>query len=208
LQKKAKGKKRVDELTGPEAYRFSCQACRLFGNNALASRVRVGDSYLASEPAFEVRHGVAIDRVTGAVAQGPFEMELLTDGTLAGSVTVRNYTVGQFGLLAAALLDLADGLVPMGYGKSRGLGRLDVRFRKLSVRTLKDPAGRLLGAAFLTLAEQQKQYDLPPGGADHLELPGAAATRDRGYYVLASEGDTARAWLDAAAPRWVQEVSR
>ncbi|MGC8834577.1 MAG: hypothetical protein ACP5R4_11040 [Armatimonadota bacterium] len=28
----------------------------------------------------ETRYGVAIDRVTGAVAQGPFELETVTDG--------------------------------------------------------------------------------------------------------------------------------
>src|SRR5262249_40495310 len=149
---------------------FSCQGCRLFGNNALASRARVTDCYLTSSAIFEVRHGVAIDRVTGAVAQGPFEMELLTDGTFGGTVSLRNFTVGRLGLLAAALLDISDGLVPMGYGKSRGLGRVNVTFRRLAIRTLRDPAGHLLGASWLSSPEQRQQYDLPPGDQDRLPV--------------------------------------
>jgi CRISPR/Cas system CSM-associated protein Csm3 (group 7 of RAMP superfamily) len=198
---------RADRLNGAEAYRYSCYGCRLFGNNALASRVRVGDFYLTSTPTFEVRHGVAIDRVTGAVAQGPFEMELLTDGTLAGSVGIRNFTLGQFGLMSAALLDLADGLVPIGYGKSRGLGRLRVTFRRLTVRTLKDPEGQLRGASTLSSPQQRQEYDLPLAEQDRLDLQ-TQARPERGYWVVQAEGGEARSWLEKAAPCWNREVSR
>jgi CRISPR-associated RAMP protein (TIGR02581 family) len=200
-------KKKADKLDGTEAYQYSCQGCRIFGNNALASRVRVGDFYLSGPPAFEVRHSVAIDRVTGAVAQGPFEMELLTDGTFTGSISVRNFTVGQFGLVSAALLDLGDGLVPMGYGKSRGLGRVRLTIRGLLFRTLKDPAGQLMGASWLSSADQCRQYDLPPRDTDCLDL-GATARRERGYWVQEAAGEQARSWMEAVAPRWVEEVGR
>ena len=100
-----------DDVWGDEAYRKACHACRLFGATGLASRVRVSDLYPDGPVLCDTRYGVAIDRVTGAVAHGPFELEIVTEGGFTGSVVLRNFTLGQFGLLAAALLDVADGLV-------------------------------------------------------------------------------------------------
>ena len=197
------------ELTGPQAYTGSCYACQLFGNTALASRVRVGDLYPTNgvKPLISTRYGVAIDRVTNAVAQGPFELETVTDGEFAERITARNLTVGQFGLLAAALLDISDGLVPIGYGKSRGLGRVQLAI-SVSIRTLEEPKGAFVGAGALCSDEERKRYALPGADADRLPLPGAASSQGRGLYELRADGDQAVAWLEAAAMRWPSEVQR
>lgn len=195
---------------GPDAYRKSCYACRLFGNTALASRVRVGDLYLdpTHAPLLERRYGVAIDRVTGAVAQGPFELEILTDAVFRGQLTVRNFTLGQLGLLAAALLDLSEGLVPMGYGKSRGLGRVSVTFERLSLRTLRDPQGALLGVGALATEDDALAYRLPARERERVAVDAPPPSRKRGFYVLNADDTTARRWLEAVAGLWVEEVSR
>lgn len=202
------GQSNTEKIDGPEAYGKSCYACRLFGNTALASRVRVGDLYVDSSraPLLERRYGVAIDRVTGAVAQAPFELEILTDAIFRGQLTVRNFTLGQLGLLAAALLDLGDGLVPMGYGKSRGLGRVSVTFERLSLRTLRDPQGALLGVGYLANDEDAKAFRLPSRDRERVAVDAAQVSRERGFYVLSANDATARRWLDAVAGLWVEEV--
>jgi hypothetical protein len=65
----------------------------------------------------------------------------------------------------------------------------------------------LLGAGALSSADQRRQYDLPAGETDRVDL-GATANQERGYWALTAEGEQGRAWLEAAAPRWVEEVSR
>lgn len=201
------GRSNTEKIDGADAYRNSCYACRLFGNTALAGRARVGDLYLdpSRAPLLERRYGVAIDRVTGAVAQGPFELEILTDAIFTGQLSVRNFTLGQLGLLAAALLDLGDGLVPMGYGKSRGLGRVTLTFNDLSVRTLRDPAGALLGVGTLASAEDRKNYALPHPDRERVSMA-VEAVRERGFYVLRGDDVTAKQWLELVASRWVEEV--
>lgn len=196
------------DVQGPEAYRKSCYACRLFGNTALAGRTRVGDLYLSPEqaPLLARRYGVAIDRVTGAVAQGPFEIEILTDARFLGRLTLRNFTLGQLGLLAAALLDLGDGLVPMGYGKSRGLGRVAIEFQSVQIRTLREPNGAIWGLGALAREADRQAYELPQ--ADKERLPVALPVgRERGFHTLRSEGAATNAWLEAVAALWVEEVA-
>ena len=63
----------------------------------------------------KVRYGVAIDRVTGGVAHGQLDMEVVTDGEFSGRCM--KFT-GQLGLVGAALCDMADGFVRLGYGKA------------------------------------------------------------------------------------------
>ncbi|HIC92886.1 MAG TPA: hypothetical protein EYP09_01355 [Anaerolineae bacterium] len=195
-------------LDGPTAYTRSCYACRLFGNTALAGRVRVGDFYLNGEPTLERRYGVAIDRVTGAVAQGPFEMEILTEGTFHGTIAIRNFTLGQLGLLAAALLDIGDGLVPIGFGKSKGLGRVELVFRSFTVRTLKNPEGHLRGVGFWADERDREDYELPPGESE--QIPWAVpVNKVRGFYeAILKEDAPIRELLEEVARRWPEEVSR
>jgi len=205
---------KADQSGGAEVYMQSCYACRIFGNTAISGRVRVEDLYPIGEVKVltETRYGVAIDRVTGAVAQGPFELETVTDGEFRGRIAARNLTVGNLGLLSAALLDISDGLVPLGYGKSRGLGRVQLRF-SVAFRTLKDPKGLFLGAGALCTDEERSRYQLPQSSQDVLELPGISQDQEhrpsgrRGFYELRAEDDLAVQWLEAAAPRWLAEVA-
>jgi len=195
-----------DKEPANHPYKESCYACKLFGNTEIASRVQMSDLYPAEDPLRESRFGVAIDRITGAVAVGPFDLEVVTDARFEGRIVLRNFTVGQLGLLGAALLDIADGLVALGHAKSRGLGRVCIEFTRAEFRFCQPADGKILGVGELADGGVKKAYDLP----DNDTLPVSnlqAAQRDALYYQARSnDKNQIRGWLSQAAPRWVQEA--
>jgi CRISPR-associated protein Csm3 len=206
--------KKMDKLSGAEAWRFSCYACRLFGNTGMASRLRVGDFYIeGADPLTEVRHGVAIDRITGAVAHGPFNLETVTDGEFRGTITLRNFTTGQLGLVAAALLDMSDGVVPIGHAKSRGLGRVELLFEKIAVRypLNRDPQRKIKGIGALADQTTREVYRLPEAAQDQLDAD-PAFTRGRvGVFeclTLQSNDEAARTWLDGIVTTWIAQLDQ
>ncbi len=205
LEKKGLKADDLKEGEAHKAYTESCYICRLFGNTGIASRVRVGDFYPEGELLTEVRHGVAIDRVTGGTVRGAlFEMETVTDGKFSGSILVRNFTLGQLGLLAAALLDIGDGLVPLGHAKSRGLGRVSLVVNVATFRFAHDPEGSLKGVGALADDGAQK-YDLPAREEDILDL-GKEAKRDRVFFTFTEHSEGATELLERLVPFWVQQL--
>ncbi|MCG8366708.1 MAG: RAMP superfamily CRISPR-associated protein, partial [Pseudanabaenales cyanobacterium] len=65
-----------------DIYRYSSFTDQLFGSTAIASRVRIEDAYPVDRKQFRIeeRNGVAIDRIFGSVAVGPFNYQVCTDG--------------------------------------------------------------------------------------------------------------------------------
>lgn len=131
-----------------EAFQRSCFVCQLFGNTELAAHVRVSDAYpmVAAQEEHdpnhtERRYGVAIDRVYGSVAVGPFEYETVTQGIFETQLILRNFTLAQLGLLGLALRDLRTQRIAIGFAKSRGMGRINAT---LTRATLRYPMGDLL----------------------------------------------------------------
>lgn len=148
-----------------------CRACRTFGSSKLGAAVAlVGDgmpwppeaddaaraeALAAVERSRSVRSGVAIDRQRGSVAVGPFDMEVLSDVTFYPSIMLRNPQPCQLHLVAAALHLLDSGVLRVGSGTTKGLGRVCVQARKASVRCLDAETGRnLLGALPADLEEK------------------------------------------------------
>lgn len=121
-------------LTTAEEYRRLCLACRLFGHTVHAGHLLTADA-CPPQPlnVLPVRHQVAIDRLSGGVAVGPFDLEVALEGCFETRLTLVNYELWQVGLLALALRDMAEGRLLLGYGKSRGLGRVRVRFTRLEL---------------------------------------------------------------------------
>ncbi len=197
------GERDLDKKPLLELWQRSCYTCRLFGNTGLAARVKVGDWYPNGGLLTEVRYGVAIDRVTGAVAHGPFQLETVTDGTFEGRITLRNFTLGQVGLVGAALLDIADGLVALGHAKSRGLGRVALTFQQLTFRFPRNPERQICGVGVFVEEAVRQKYQFP---ADDRYLVNVEADRRGWAYELEAEGEAARRWLEELAPRWVAEV--
>lgn len=107
-----------------QVYAHSCGACRVFGNMRLRGRAAFSDFYPSAEVRTETRYGVAISRLSHAVAQGPFEMEVAVEGTFKGQLVLENYELWQLGLLAAAINALNEGLLQVGFGKNRGFGEV------------------------------------------------------------------------------------
>jgi CRISPR/Cas system CSM-associated protein Csm3 (group 7 of RAMP superfamily) len=192
-----------------EVFRRSCPICRIFGHTSLASHLYLSDAYPFNPDApddleiveaaniTEQRDGVAIDRVSGAVAVGPFSLEVVTKGAFYGDLYLKNFQLWQVGLLAVALRDLARGRVPLGFSKSRGLGRVAVRYRALEISypgrfQVGDLDRELHGVtAFLDdNAIQAYDYRSEPT----LPLPEGAQVVERGEY-----GRVAVAYDDAAA---------
>lgn len=102
-----------------------CSLCRLFGNPYLAGRLTLED-LVAGDPRTAIRDGVAIDRRELKQA-GPlkFDYEVAPPGSrFRGRLRIDDPETHEVGLMLT-LLDLVDqGLVTLGGGASRGLGRL------------------------------------------------------------------------------------
>lgn len=126
---------RAQKITETDAqYKELCLACRVFGHMEHASHFVAADAY--PEVAIDtlpVRHNVAIDRLSGGVAVGPFDMEVALDGRFQTTMRLHNFETWQIGLLALALRDLKTGQVRLGFAKSRGLGAVKVTFDQLEI---------------------------------------------------------------------------
>ena len=194
--KKFKSTKRPD---GIEAYSQSCFICQIFGNTVLAARLRTADAYPddPKQVRTEQRDGVAIDRVFGAVAVGPFQMEVATSGQFRTKLQLQNFTLAQLGLVALALRDLSLGRVAIGFGKSRGLGRVKVSFEQMSIRF---PACEIQGEDLVVLGGEHigKIYQLPGVG----RFPGV----EEGYNFPNSDTELANLPADmrVAINEWLE----
>ncbi|MCZ6678314.1 MAG: RAMP superfamily CRISPR-associated protein [Candidatus Poribacteria bacterium] len=117
-------------------YRESCTICQLFGSTDLGAHARIADAYPThpDELQLEERNGVAIDRVLGSVAVGPFNFEVLTNGTFETRITVKNFTTPQLALLALVIRDFDEHRVGIGFAKSRGLGQVNMKVKSVTIR--------------------------------------------------------------------------
>jgi CRISPR-associated RAMP protein (TIGR02581 family) len=199
-----------------EKYAQSCAICRLFGSTVVAGRVRFGDALPAgAPPSIEERNGVAIDRVYGSVAVGPFNYEVVTSGVFTSRIMFRNVTLPQLALVGLALRDLGEGRVGLGFGKSRGLGRvkvgwgrLELRYPLAAFRPNRPPADELLGVGELSQGSVATSYGLRAG--DRVPLPSgvAFAEDDWGSLFAVAEGaEQVQAVFRAATMRWRAEVA-
>lgn len=115
-----------------EQYQKMCLACRTFGHMANASHFLTADAYpVEAINELPVRQNVAIDRLSGGVAVGPFDMEVAMEGEFEASLSLFNFELWQVGLLALTLRDIAEGRVRLGFAKSRGLGAVNVTLNRL-----------------------------------------------------------------------------
>lgn len=123
--------KRLEKGDLSNTYASSCLICKLFGNTSLGSRIRISDAYLSDGKKDETRDnlqkrdGIGIDRFTGGVSPGAnFSYQYVMGRKFETTVHIRNFELWQLGLLAFLLRDFEEELVPIGFGKTRGLGRV------------------------------------------------------------------------------------
>lgn len=110
-----------------QVYSSSCPICKLFGNTSQASRLRISDAYgpPVDREKLPVRDGIGIDRFTGGASSGAkFQYQYLIGETFKTEVQIRNFELWQLGLLGYLFRDFKEELVPIGFGKTRGLGKV------------------------------------------------------------------------------------
>jgi len=142
-------------------YKKSCKVCKIFGNTKLKSRISVTDAYPEGNVKTEIRHGVAISRLTHAVAQGPFDMEVVVDGRFNGKLILENFECWQVGLIIHALNALREGWLKIGFGKNRGLGEVNVEINKIEfdfIKKTEQPQDEIWGVGKFLEEEERKSY--------------------------------------------------
>lgn len=192
-----------------DIHRRHCLACRLFGSTVLKGRASFRDLFpwspsdplpaqttLRKANETETRHGVSINRLTGAVQHGPFDLEVVPVGvSFWGEIALENYQTWQLGLLVASLDDLTAGAVQLGSSKSRGLGFVAASFERILHEQPKSGDDAPKGVGALLPEDERKSYGLLAEGS----LPSSEAGDIRGLvrrYTV--EGDHVAAWLTAA----------
>ncbi len=185
------------------AYKYSCVICKLFGSLELAGRIQIHDSDTEEIGSEIERHGIAIDRFTGGVSEKEksdggksgmlFTNILLKDYVFTSQITIRNFERWQLGLLAYVLRDFhvfsnsdEPGLITIGYGKNRGLGRVSGKVGDVNVtyydRNLEKKSYELMGLAemepesaetygFITGNQEQVKKDLLEEAVVDIDTP-------------------------------------
>lgn len=116
-----------------------CLACRLFGSTLQGSRLRVADAPLVGEPQWKPIDFLAIDRFTGGGLDGAkFDAMTLWRPTFSVHLFLEEPKELELGWLALVLRDLADGLIPIGFGAAKGFGCATIDAIKIQGGFLKD----------------------------------------------------------------------
>ena len=213
LFEKFKKDKKIETVPTPDVYRLSCPVCRLFGSHGFIGRLATSDAYLTKSfkvqgLVFEIRNGVAIDRITGGVANGPFDMEVLTRGEFSTSLDIRNFERWQLGLIALVLRDMEEGLIRIGFGKSRGLGRFKARITRFGIIYYHQKPDTLSGLHALCPENDRKQYGLfEESEKNAFKLPQAETNGLRNEYDLTDNWKTALAPAVDELIRYIETVS-
>lgn len=196
------------KLSTAEICRSHCLACRLFGSTVVKARAAVRDQFpwdpnangatrrdqcaVANET--EMRHGVAINRLSGSVQHGPFEQEMISAGVeFYGDIALENFQAWQLGLLAAGLDEIEEGFAQLGSSKSRGLGAASVEVTRIRYEQTRGISFEHPAGVALLDPDAKSEYGLLD---DHV-LPTDAKRERRGLsWRWSIEGEAARRWLE------------
>ncbi|WP_008308389.1 RAMP superfamily CRISPR-associated protein [Leptolyngbya sp. PCC 6406] len=198
-----KGYQYLDNVKDSQTiYRLSSFTDQFFGSVAISSRARIEDAYPVDRAQLKIeeRNGVAIDRVFGSVAVGPFNYQVCTAGEFRTKIHLKNFTLAQLGLVGLVLRDLDDGWFGLGFAKSRGMGLVSVKLDSAVVQypgcvleagqikalgaAQSWPHTTLLGAGEFLEADEASRYGFPK--PDHEETPVAAQPMDLNFGVQAT----------------------
>lgn len=172
---------RVLESTGEAEDRHLCLACRLFGSTRRGSRLRVEDAALVGGE-LKPQDFLAIDRFTGGGADDfKFDAALLWRPQFEASLFLDNPEQWELGWLLLALRDVREGLVPLGFGASKGMGQVEV-----------------------VSWDAQFGY-LDPSDAEEMGLPETAERAADGVFRVVTA--TAKETWRAAALKWVTDFA-
>ena len=148
----------LEEENSAALYRNTCTICRIFGSTEISAHANIADAYPinSDEIKREERNGVAIDRVYGSVAVGPFNFEVITEGEFETTIRVKNFTTPQLALIALAIRDFDEQRIGIGFAKSRGLGQINMKVNNVEIRY---PTGVVEGQQIRMLGNQTEPFD-------------------------------------------------
>jgi len=154
---KNKGKELSKERNFEAIEHQACIVSRLFGFTALGGRIRFKDAYPKDQERFKQRikllDHVAIDRFTGGAAEGkkfnsrPFFPKNPPDdsGDLWFQLELVDFELWHLGLVALLLKDLRLGKVRIGYGRTKGFGKVKLLPGTIEIEGLTCERGILRG---------------------------------------------------------------
>lgn len=163
--------KRLSDNSWPVPYKEVCPACKLFGCAGLRSRAEFTDADINQGYKSVYRDMIGIDRFTGGVFTGGtsggganMRFHALENTTFTTTVTVDNFELWHLGLMAYVFKDFEDGLVQMGFGKSKGFGLVKGNVEEL---TLMYPANLNAGVHHLgsLAADEKERYGFHDAGS-------------------------------------------
>ena len=201
------------KLDATKIYEMSCLICKLFGSTENASRLVIRDAYLKDgcNGETEKRSGVGIDRFTGGASSGAlFELEVVSSAEFETQIYIRNFELWQLGLLAYVFKDFKDGFVSIGYGKSRGFGKVIGTVNMVELRYLgknKPSAPNIRGIRKLV---EENEYGFYDEEANDFEVAGLTNPNGdefglRQIYTFADEAQIESLWK-TVVPCWNKRV--
>ena len=194
----------------PEVYKKSCLICKLFGSTSFASRLATEDAYSDGRaPAPQQRDGVGIDRFTGGAAdRAKFNLEVISEGVFATALHIRNFELWQLGLIGFVLQDLKDGFIRIGFGKSRGLGKVSAEIKRVRLHFLGPNApqpndDKLPIRGVGSLFQEAESYGMVTPDETAIEF--AHGPQSNGVRTTATFPNDTFPWQEVAS-RWVERV--
>jgi len=185
--------KRID-LTKPAVpYAVACPACKLFGCTGTASRITFADAKIQEGYRSVYRDMIGIDRFTGGVHSGAnMEFHALEGATFTTRIVVANFELWHLGLIAYVFRDFEQGLVPIGFGKTKGFGAVTGEVKNV---LLTYPIGRTSGQVHhmgsLASDSERERYGLHASEAPKCDLA-KVATGGLSLYETFSVSDAAK----------------
>jgi len=145
-------------------YATACSACKLFGCTGLASRICFTDADIGSYNSV-YREMVGIDRFTGGAFQSDkggalMRYHVLENTEFTTTVTVINFELWQLGLLAYVFRDFENGLVPIGYGKTKGFGQVKGKITEITLTYPAIPTHIEHMGSLMTSSTERDYYDI------------------------------------------------
>jgi len=159
--------KKENDLASSDIYKNSCPTCKIFGSLGFAGRFGISDAYISDDyketgkPVLEIRNGVAIDRLTGGAVGGAlYDLEVLTRGEFETTIEIRNFERWQLGLIGLVVRDMEQGLLRIGFGNSRGLGKFGVTITEFKISYLNTEVTNLAGISAFCSDKEKSAYGL------------------------------------------------
>ena len=194
----------------PDVYKRSCLICKLFGSTGFAGRLATEDAYSDGHaPKPQQRDGVGIDRFSGGAARGAkFDLEVINEGVFATALHIRNFELWQLGLIGFVLQDLKDGFIRIGFGKSRGLGKISgeikqVRLHFLGANIPQLSDGKLPIRGIGSLFPESESYGMVTPDETAIEF--THELQSNGVRTTATFPDDMFPWQEVAS-QWIEHV--